>query len=1017
MSGDYTRFSFNPSKRYSGVWMQQGRVQLDADWNEGVDILKDRVRKLSLDAFGRVGVPFLVAPDAFAIGVLAGPPLDLSIGAGRIYVDGYMAENFTPPATYLMQPFLPDPPPLPAGDVIVALDLWEREVTYIEEPALLDVALGGVDTSTRIQQVWQVRVVAAPDGQNAQCGVDLAALFPPSAGRLTTEAIAPPTPDDPCILPPIAGYRGLENRLYRLEIHNGGPMGVARFKWSRDNGSIVSAVSAIAVGGGQTRLNVHRLGRDKVLRFRIDDWVTVTDEHRELHGEPGEMARIVDIDETVPAIVLDRPLPSPGQRAFGAAPADLIARRTRVQLWNQNAAVNVLDADGLMTTGAGPIDIEDGIRVRFNVDPAGGSFRAGDCWEFAARTADASVELLTQAPPRAIIHHYAQLAAINGLGGANDVSDCRPTRDECACCCVVNVAPPGEPGGDFHSIKDALAALPVLAGPDTAVLVCLLRGEHPVDDVIALDRPLVTIRGCGLASVVRPKGGFIAMSGMMQALEDFAIQAETDQPVIVFEGGQQRAQRLWARNRGPGPIAFARKVVDLTIADCELRGVGGVDLTGVGLNVERNHLVSGPVAIGSPSMDVRIRDNRLQRSQDHGVLLHGESAIETLEIDHNRIERARGSGVGVTGDLGPLLAGVLIARNEIVDCVDPNFNKSALPYGGVALGRAMDLIVRDNRIADNGVDVFEAVCGIYVHRSFGVEIARNLIAGNGPPAGEKAIAGPQAGVYLASAKIGIGFAPDPADPDTPHAVVGAIPAARIADNDIDAPRGHALVVLGTGPMPVVNNRLQCRDIIGRTKQHETPLNAALNFVGAAVVVNFGLPSWLYAFLLSLGFAKVEDWANVKVSGFSLSNNSLVGGQTQFRGNQVRLDLSQAQAEVALANILLVSLDDVQCVDNQSEGVLRFAPGQFSPAPTAFDFLAADLLAFAITLRQADNGLFTTPYLTAFSILSRALVNHCLGNQTTSCISAVGGAPKSKRRDNAILFPHPLFCSDAGHGED
>jgi hypothetical protein len=125
--------------------------------------------------------------------------------------------------------------------------------------------------------------------------------------------------------------------------------------------------------------------------------------------------------------------------------------------------------------------------------------------------------------------------------------------------------------------------------------------------------------------------------------------------------------------------------------------------------------------------------------------------------------------------------------------------------------------------------------------------------------------------------------------------------------------------------------------------------------------------------------------------------------------------------MALANMFIASLDDIQFVDNQSEGVLRYNPGAVvigGPAGgPSFDFLMGDLTAFSITLRQADNGLFTTPYLTAFSILSRALVNHCLGNQTTSCILAAGTPPKSKRRDNAVLFPHPIFCRDAGRGDD
>jgi len=39
MKGDFTRSTFRPEKRFTGVRMQQGRVQLDADWNEQLDIL------------------------------------------------------------------------------------------------------------------------------------------------------------------------------------------------------------------------------------------------------------------------------------------------------------------------------------------------------------------------------------------------------------------------------------------------------------------------------------------------------------------------------------------------------------------------------------------------------------------------------------------------------------------------------------------------------------------------------------------------------------------------------------------------------------------------------------------------------------------------------------------------------------------------------------------------------------------------------------------------------------------
>ena len=1024
MSGDYTRFTFDPRKRYSGVLMQQGRVQLDADWNEGIDILKDRVRKLSLDVYGPVGVPFLVTPHAFEIAVIAGP--DLSIGAGRIYVEGWMAENFTPPATYLTQPFLPDPPPLPLGDAIVVLDLWEREVTYIEDPDLLDVALGGVDTATRSQQIWQIHVVPPPEGEGAQCGLDLSALFPPSAGRLTTEAVAPPTPDDPCILPPIAGYRGLENRLYRLEVHDGGALGVARFKWSRDHASIVSAVSAMAVAGVETRLTVNRIGRDQALRFRIDDWVTVTDDHREFHGEPGEMARIIDIDEAAQVIVLDRALPTPGNRLFGALPADLVARRTRVQRWDQNAAVNALDADGLMLTGAGPIDLEDGIRVRLATDPVGGAFHVGDYWVFAARTADASVEILTEAPPRGILHHYAQLAAIVGLGGANDVTDCRPPHQDCACCCVINVAPQGQPGGNFDSLAAAVAALPALApDPATPVIICLMMGEHPVAAPIALDRQLVTIRGCGLASILVPQTGLISLNADFQTMEDLAIRAETVDPLITFNGSTQLLSRLIAANFGPGAIAVADGAENIVIEDCQLRGSGGVDLAGFGIDIRRNRFHGGPVGISGPAFDVRVWDNRIEESASHGVSLNGESFVAFMDIHRNLILAADRSGIGVgSGDFGPFVIGLTIADNQILDCVGANapVGVGGLPQGGIVLGRAAELLVRDNRIAENGTAAATAVCGVYVHRSFGVEIARNLISANGRPAGEPVIAGPQAGIYLADARIGVGSVPDPGSPGGAVASVGNVPAARIADNDVDAPRGHALLILGAGPMVAESNRLQCHDIL-RDPGSAGGGNALANllgFVGSVVIVNLGLPSFLYSYLLANGFLAVASGNTLSASGLSVPANSLIGGQVQFRGNQVRLDLSRSQAELALANMLIVSLDDIQVADNQSEGILRYNPpqgGAGGAGGATFDFLMADLLAMALTLRQSNNGLFTMPYLTAFSIFSFGWVNHCLGNQTTSCIIANGSAPRSKRRDNAVLFPHPLFCEGAGRGED
>jgi hypothetical protein len=57
MRGDFTRNTFDPSMHYSRVLMQQGRVQLDADWNEQAAIFTHFLRALARDLIGPYGAP------------------------------------------------------------------------------------------------------------------------------------------------------------------------------------------------------------------------------------------------------------------------------------------------------------------------------------------------------------------------------------------------------------------------------------------------------------------------------------------------------------------------------------------------------------------------------------------------------------------------------------------------------------------------------------------------------------------------------------------------------------------------------------------------------------------------------------------------------------------------------------------------------------------------------------------------------------------------------------------------
>ena len=228
MSFDLSRIRFDVRRDFLGVVMQQGRVQLDADWSEWVAQLARRIQAGSLDTYGGNVVP-RITPDGFRIEAGGG---SFSIGVGRIYVDGLLAENHgaapnvweprlaelvgSNPLNYTSQPYYPNPPPLPQGGPhLVYVDVWQREVTAVQAPDLVEKAVG-VDSTGRLQTVWQVKVLA--NVGNSTCATEdedvpgWLALTAPSAARLSTSTRVPNFEPDPCQVPPAAGYRGLEDR-------------------------------------------------------------------------------------------------------------------------------------------------------------------------------------------------------------------------------------------------------------------------------------------------------------------------------------------------------------------------------------------------------------------------------------------------------------------------------------------------------------------------------------------------------------------------------------------------------------------------------------------------------------------------------------------------------------------------------------------------------------------------------------------------------------------------------------
>jgi hypothetical protein len=483
MKGDFSRQTFDPLKHYAGVLMQQGRVQLDADWNEQEAIQRRRTQIEARDVIGRCGAP---RDDAgFEITLAANK---LTIGSGRFYVDGLLAECETAGLAYESQKDFLDAPDWQAALKeaganygLVYLDVWERHITPLEDRLLREVALGGPDTATRVKTISQVRVLPLVavgdsalyrnlDAQRGDLQAKLADLV--ASGDDTTEVKAqldmieaqigeleakppcdapfdewdalvadpdrrlnarsqPPTNvNGPCVVPPTAGYRRLENQLYRVEVHNAGPRATATFKWSRDNGTVVTTVEKIS---GKDVI-VHDLGPDDDLGFADGQWVELTDDALDLAGAPGQLLQIDTITASQRRITLKA---APMQLAVGPNGVDP-DRHPKLRRWDQKKGAT---ATGVAMT-AGWIALEDGVEVQFS----SANFRSGDYWTIPARTASElewppfAIPNVAPEPqlPRGIRHHYCRLAFIAFDERKKEwsvVEDCRPIFPPLTECC------------------------------------------------------------------------------------------------------------------------------------------------------------------------------------------------------------------------------------------------------------------------------------------------------------------------------------------------------------------------------------------------------------------------------------------------------------------------------------------------------------------------------------------------------------------------------------------------------
>jgi hypothetical protein len=730
MPGDYSRKIFDPKKHYNGVLMQQGRVQLDADWNEQLTIQHHRTETEAQDEIGLCGVPkkiggfkieetpegqdLVIAPGRIYVGgrlceleatalpitLVAGHPDQLRVPAlivdGREFqigqwvritasqkadkvlqitdldtdqnilafsasladLQGASDATLRRVTTYVTQPDYPNPdfassltsppssPPLspPSGPshlilddgiYLAFLDVWQREITALDDRLIREVALGGPDTTTRLKTVWQVKLLpvdagsasppASPPGGQVTCKTpfpEFDLYSAPSTGRLKAQTAPPQDQKDPCLLPPSAGYRGLENQLYRVEVHTGGPAHLATFKWSRENASVETAIQDF---DGNT-VTVSDTGKDEVLGFAGGQWVEIVDDESTLKGSPRQLVQIDRvINQTPHQIIMTTPV-TPVAKAFNP----------KLRRWDQTGTG--ANETGVQMNAGNWIDLESGIQVQFSE----GIYRAGDYWLIPARTATGDIEWppyqvpntkpLAQ-PPKGIHHSYCRLALLGVTGGLVQVTaDCRPLFPPLTNICAEDIC--------FDNSKCALPAAETVQ--DAIDVLCLERSgfctftvtqNSDLQEVAAsvpsqgaeicfqtgtynLDAP-VKFTGSGHLKITGYRGTQIRVKGSETAL------AFENWASVTVQGIYAESDTAKTKDSLNGVLSFI---------DCDEVTVESVALScGYGSDRRVTCVTVRPVKKPQGARSVRIKNSALEVGDDQvGILL--------VSVDRSQIE-------------------------------------------------------------------------------------------------------------------------------------------------------------------------------------------------------------------------------------------------------------------------------------------------------------------------------------------------------------------------------------------
>ncbi len=420
MKTQISKNTFSTDHRYSGIYQQMGRMITDADWNELSDLVQHQLFDALEDVVGSG------APRNRGMVIPTGPD-SYGLRWGHLYVQGVHARVVpipsvtTPAFDFAQQADFPSAPVLTAGRHRLYADVWERSVTALEEPSLLDPGLKGADTCTRKQIMAQIKAcdtsIAPDDIQNNPA-------INPSVGNIPVnlsvrQGQTTPDPCDPCANE-LALQDSVGNYLFRLEVHHvawsNDPvprMTEIVLKWSSENGAEQYRVGQVPPGFASSKWCYEFFsGPDET-----NEALNMTTEkhigHHLLSGFSPERGVLFDGYPTA------------------AEPADLplvrrwdgfvhLTRSSGDWAVSRGADRNRAISDTYADTDHAFIDLSGAIRINLNalvlsVELNDKVAVAGDFWQVAVRDAihDSGSILLEESLPQGIQHRYFVLGTID----------------------------------------------------------------------------------------------------------------------------------------------------------------------------------------------------------------------------------------------------------------------------------------------------------------------------------------------------------------------------------------------------------------------------------------------------------------------------------------------------------------------------------------------------------------------------------------------------------------------------